>query len=616
LFKPLISFLSDLSPDEAKDFLEEQLNDLVPGIQILLGSIEKCSLCLKKCDDSTVSLYGRKITFLQNAFTRAEGILTGRGDLSEGVVNIDDSKEGKLGEGSFGVVKKGDLAGTPVAVKTFKKSKTTELDEILAEAEIMKKIRHPNIVRFIGAFCEPGSDEVKIVSELCDGDLGRCAQTMRSNKQFEANVAKWFCQAARGLAYMHDVLGMVHCDIKPANILLRNGVAQIADFGFTLNVEEISSAVRKGTPAYVAPELWESDFCKKHKAECKLFCETCKTLCCRLCTEEGGDHFHHSLKLMYERPVDVYAFGMSMYTIFSGIKFVKSREQIKYDCVHGIRPDFSATSYVFPPKIQMLIEKCWDQDPEKRPTMQQVHDRLKEIYVELLLPPDATSESPAFKFWMSNFGNELVDSVSVFKLLGAIPNGLEYETSQMIKHLLQKDDSSDTVSLRLFNDMRNWYDSFGVWYEQPALDSIIEKIESNQWFVGYMNQDEAEIRICLQWEKTKKPCFLVRCSSTNSRMQPYTITFHDKKQVQDQRVDRVENGDPVKDVFVCTHFSTSIVRNNIFDLVDALFGKKEDHPVQDGEKQSKEEDHPKQEDKKVDRILFEPYDPIYAPHAY
>jgi len=559
--------LSDLSPYQAKEFLEDEMKGLLPDIQRVLRHVRKCNLYLKRCDEATFSMYSRNISFLENAFANAEEIVSGRGlpegvdELGEGVLHIDSSDKGKLGEGSYGVVRKGDLAGTPVAVKIFKKTMTSKLDEILAEAEIMKKTRHPNIVRFIGAFCKAGDEEVRIVSELCDGDLEH-VQVMRSNKQlFEANVAKWFCQAARGLAYMHDVLGMVHRDVKPANILLRNGVAQIADFGFTLNVEEISKAKRKGTPAYVAPELWSG--------------------------------------YRYERPVDVYAFGMSMYAVFSGVDFDEmytSVDQIMKECLRGKRPDFPAVNnYVFQPKIQNLIEACWNQDPKKRPTMQQVHDYLKEIYVESLLPPTATPESPAFKFWMSNFGNELVDSVSVFKLLKAIPGGLEMETAQKIMDLLQKDNLSDTVSLKQFNDMCNWYDSFGVWYEQPALDEIIEKIDANPYFVKSMNQTSASSRVCLQFEDTTStPCFLVRCSSTESRMQPYTITFHDEEQVQDQRIDRVADG------FVCTHFSTSIVGKTIFDLIDAL--KTEDLLGQD-----------EKDGKKVDHIPFEPYNPMYVP---
>jgi len=535
----MTSYVSELSPSQAKSLLEDELKNLIPDVQKVLRHVKKCGVYLKKCDETTVAMYNRNITFLRNAFTTAEEIVTGTEavpegveEVGEGVLKIDYSDRGVLGEGSYGIVRKGDLAGTPVAVKIFKKTSKIQLEETLAEAEIMKKTRHPNIVRFIGAFCKPGDEEVKIVSELCDGDMEH-VQIMRSNKElFETNAVKWFCQAARGLAYMHDVLGMVHRDVKPANILLRNGVAQIADFGFTLTLEEISKAKRKGSPAYVAPELWSGN--------------------------------------KYERPVDVFAFGMTMFVVFSGIDFDEyytSVSQIMNDCLDGKRPDFTATKYVFPPKIQLLIQDCWEQNPRKRPTMQQVHDRLREIYIELLLPPTATPDCPAFTFWMSNFGNELIDSVPVFKLLKAIPGGLEMDTAQKIMALLQKDNLSDMVSLKLFNDMCNWYDSFGLWYEKDVLDNITEIIDARPWFVKSMNQTSASSRICLQWENTTSPCFLVRCSSRDSKLQPYTITYHDDERAVDERVDRVGGG------FVCTAFDPSIVGRTIFELVEILMEK-------------------------------------------
>lgn len=84
------------------------------------------------------------------------------------------------------------------------------------------------------------------VMELCDGDLER----WRVGKPWHAIVER-ILEAGAGLRALHEA-GLVHADIKPANILIRHGAAKLTDLGLA-GVPDLVFAI-SGTVGYIAPE--------------------------------------------------------------------------------------------------------------------------------------------------------------------------------------------------------------------------------------------------------------------------------------------------------------------------------------------------------------------------
>jgi len=517
--------------------------------RIILDSSE-IGRILDKCDDDYREEGQLRFSKLTSFISKAIMVADGQEPMpdfvekvDEDLLVIDESDKGFLGRGSFGEVRKGTLVGTPVAVKILRKDKDLDDEEIIEEANKVKEIRHPNVVRYIGAFCSKDG-EVKIVTDLCDGDMDH-VQAMRANpKVFVTKAVKWFCEAARGLAFMHDVKKMVHRDIKPANILLKNDTALITDFGFALTKDEMEGATPKGTPIYAAPELW--------------------------C---GNNEF----------PVDVYAFGMTMFAILAGVdpgaKYKKVAD-IRHDVVKNeARPGLDEIKIEYPPSLGVLIDECWAQDPKKRPDMKTIYERLKVIYLETILPHSITAtrgHSPAFDFWMSRFGDELTDSVPLFRIINSIPSGSKLRVQQNLMFLLQTTNLSDRISLKTINDMFNWYSSFGTWYDEPVLAKICGMIDENSWFVRYMDRHGASDRIFAQWESYRShppACFLVRCSKTDSFNSPFTFTYHDKNGIHHERIFREGN------MFVCRNIDPHLRERDIFTFVDKLCFKRK-HPLQ------------------------------------
>ncbi len=127
------------------------------------------------------------------------------------------------------------------------------------EARLLARLNHPNILRIFD-FTDYGRWP-HLVAELVDGQpLSRLIRERRTLSTEDA--LPMICQAAEALGYAHAMLNVVHCDIKPENILLtRDQQVKIADFGLAKSslaqgdIDRLfGNGTIAGTPSYIAPE--------------------------------------------------------------------------------------------------------------------------------------------------------------------------------------------------------------------------------------------------------------------------------------------------------------------------------------------------------------------------
>lgn len=127
------------------------------------------------------------------------------------------------------------------------------------EARLLARLNHPNIVRIFD-FTDYGRWP-HLVAELVDGQpLSRLIRERRTLSTEDA--LPMICQAAEALGYAHATLNVVHCDIKPENILLtRDLQVKVADFGLAKSAlaqgdidRLFGNGTIAGTPSYIAPE--------------------------------------------------------------------------------------------------------------------------------------------------------------------------------------------------------------------------------------------------------------------------------------------------------------------------------------------------------------------------
>jgi hypothetical protein len=116
---------------------------------------------------------------------------------------------------------------------------------VLGEARTMSLVEHPNIVRIFDVGVHEGT--MYSVTELCEADM-----TTWAKGRAWGDVVDRIVEAGRGLAALHAA-NIVHGDIKPANLLVRDGVAKVADFGMATR-PGLNTRVG-GTAGYIAPEV-------------------------------------------------------------------------------------------------------------------------------------------------------------------------------------------------------------------------------------------------------------------------------------------------------------------------------------------------------------------------
>jgi hypothetical protein len=164
---------------------------------------------------------------------------------------------GRLGSGYFGVVYQGfdDELQRPVAIKVPHRRHVVspqDVERYLTEARTLSGLHHPHIVpvydvgRTDDGLCF-------VVSRFVEG--GDLAGKLRQGRPSFAESAGLVAAVAEALQYAHQQ-GIVHRDVKPANILVvAGGQPFLADFGLALREEDFGTgAALAGTPAYMSPE--------------------------------------------------------------------------------------------------------------------------------------------------------------------------------------------------------------------------------------------------------------------------------------------------------------------------------------------------------------------------
>jgi len=147
--------------------------------------------------------------------------------------------------------------GETVAIKVLHPYREEEEDrtQFLREAEILSRLRHPNVVRVFGT--ERKGALLCIFMEYVHG--GSLRQLLQEQEVPAEKIAGIFWEAAKGLVYIHT-MRIVHRDVKPENILVSYDLRQVKliDFGYAEYLDrrwwQRPSKVG-GTERYMAPEL-------------------------------------------------------------------------------------------------------------------------------------------------------------------------------------------------------------------------------------------------------------------------------------------------------------------------------------------------------------------------
>ncbi|KAF7062472.1 hypothetical protein CFC21_069073 [Triticum aestivum] len=193
-------------------------------------------------------------------------------------ITEDFNDKRQIGCGGFGIVYKGDLQNSSVAVKRILNCHTFNDESFNRETTSLISVKHKNIVRFLG-YCantenkamkhsESGEPSKYIFAEmrerlLCfeyisNGSLDRYLTDELRGLEWHTRyqIIRGICD---GLVYLHTEKGIVHRDMKPENILLDDlMIPKITDFGISKLLDGATHAVTSdptGSRGYCAPEF-------------------------------------------------------------------------------------------------------------------------------------------------------------------------------------------------------------------------------------------------------------------------------------------------------------------------------------------------------------------------
>ncbi|XP_066224495.1 serine/threonine-protein kinase WNK2 isoform X7 [Saccopteryx leptura] len=283
----------------------------------------------------------------------------------------------ELGRGSFKTVYKGLDTETWVEVAwcELQDRKLTKLERqrFKEEAEMLKGLQHPNIVRFYDFWesSAKGKRCIVLVTELMTS--GTLKTYLKRFKVMKPKVLRSWCrQILKGLMFLHTrTPPIIHRDLKCDNIFITGptGSVKIGDLGLaTLKRASFAKSVI-GTPEFMAPEMYE-------------------------------EH--------YDESVDVYAFGMCMLEMATSeypYSECQNAAQIYRKVTCGIKP--ASFEKVHDPEIKEIIGECICKNKEER---YEIKDLLSHAFfaedtgvrVELAEEDHGRKSTIALRLWVED----------------------------------------------------------------------------------------------------------------------------------------------------------------------------------------------------------------------
>ena len=175
----------------------------------------------------------------------------------------------QIGRGNFGkitkILRKSDKKVLIWKELDYSQMTEKEKEQIVSEVNILRELKHPNIVRYYDRIIDKKNSKIYIVMEYCEGgDLNQLIKRCKKSNEYIAEDIIWkiFTQVLLAVhaIHTHKEGKILHRDIKPSNIFLdKDNNIKLGDFGLSreLSLESKFAYSHVGTPYYMSPEQIE-----------------------------------------------------------------------------------------------------------------------------------------------------------------------------------------------------------------------------------------------------------------------------------------------------------------------------------------------------------------------
>ncbi|KAF0910702.1 hypothetical protein E2562_004694 [Oryza meyeriana var. granulata] len=321
---------------------DEETEDLIESVRKELGKIDETQ------GWSTSHSWSSPVENMQiGENSAADHVEIPSDGASEWEIDVKLLKFGnKVASGSYGDLYRGTYCSQDVAIKVHKPERINAdmQREFAQEVYIMRKVRHKNVVQFIGACTKPPN--LCIVTEYMSG--GSIYDYLHKHKGvFKLPALLGVAMdVSKGMSYLHQN-NIIHRDLKTANLLMdESGTVKVADFGVArVKAQSGVMTAETGTYRWMAPEVIE------HKP--------------------------------YDHKADVFSFGILMWELLTGkipYEYLTPLQAAVGVVQKGLRPTIPKNAHA---KLSELLQKCWQQDPAERPDFSEILETLQRIAEEV-----------------------------------------------------------------------------------------------------------------------------------------------------------------------------------------------------------------------------------------
>lgn len=234
-------------------------------------------------------------------------------------------------------------------------------DSLLAEGKIMHRLNHDRILKLLGLILEDGNYSL-VMEYMKKGNLMNVLKTVTVPFSVKA---RFIMEIIEGMCYLNEQ-HVIHKDLKPDNILV--------DDDFHIKIADLGVASFKA---------WSKLTKEETNRQRKLKSSTGPK------TNAGTLFFMapEHLKSVHARPTeksDVYSFGIVLWVILANKEPYENaiaEKQVCFCVVNGDRPE---TEETWPPEVVGLMQRCWDENPDNRPTFVECDQLFRPFYSSLL----------------------------------------------------------------------------------------------------------------------------------------------------------------------------------------------------------------------------------------